>query len=195
MRNLLSKRNTAGGQKTKNSSQPITDQCKIQISYNNDNALIFSAERELMKPDQKSNDQDSLNSGADNTSFDSTAKFERTRKQNLNTEVRIQDQSARDYTDSYHNKISIGTGQTSKESTTTKVGMMQQKISIRKFKSVKLDESVLQLPLREKHVVMALAKEASDRNTKDNHMLMEFFTYASCFQEIDIQRQDLIKVV
>ena len=38
--------------------------------------------------------------------------------------------------------------------------MMQQKISIRKFKSVKLDESVLQLPLREKHVVMALAKEA-----------------------------------
>ena len=195
MRNLLSKRNTAGGQKTKNSSQPITDQCKIQISYNNDNALILSAERELMKPDQKSNDQDSLNSGADNTSFDSTAKFERTRKQNLNTEVRIQDQSARDYTDSYHNKISIGTGQTSKESTTTKVGMMQQKISIRKFKSVKLDESVLQLPLREKHVVMALAKEASDRNTKDNHMLMEFFTYASCFQEIDIQRQDLIKVV
>ena len=195
MRNLLSKRNTAGGQKTKNSSQPITDQCKIQISYNNDNALILSAERELMKPDQKSNDQDSLNSGADNTSFDSSAKFERTRKQNLNTEVRIQDQSARDYTDSYHNKISIGTGQTSKESTTTKVGMMQQKISIRKFKSVKLDESVLQLPLREKHVVMALAKEASDRNTKDNHMLMEFFTYASCFQEIDIQRQDLIKVV
>ena len=193
MRNLLSKRNTAGGQKTKNSSQPITDQCKIQISYNNDNALIFSAERELMKPE--SNDQDSLNSGADKTSFDSSAKFERTRKQNLNTEVRIQDQSARDYTDSYHNKISIVTGQTSKESTTTKVGMMQQKISIRKFKSVKLDESVLQLPLREKHVVMALAKEASDRNTKDNHMLMEFFTYASCFQEIDIQRQDLIKVV
>ena len=63
MRSFLSKRNTAGGEKMNKTNQPIANQIQIRESYKTDNALIFSAEHELMRTDSKSIDQDRLNSG------------------------------------------------------------------------------------------------------------------------------------
>jgi hypothetical protein len=51
MRSFLSKRNTAGGDKMNKTSQPVAYQIKIRESYKTDNALIFSAEHELMRTD------------------------------------------------------------------------------------------------------------------------------------------------
>jgi hypothetical protein len=44
-------------------------------------------------------------------------------------------------------------------------------------------------------VVKALSKESGDRSMQENRMLMEFFTEASCFKELDIKQNDLYKVV
>lgn len=44
-------------------------------------------------------------------------------------------------------------------------------------------------------MVKALAKQQGDRSNQETRMLMEFFTEASCFKELDIKQQDLYKVV
>lgn len=49
--------------------------------------------------------------------------------------------------------------------------------------------------MAERRVVKALSKESGDRSIQENRMLMEFFTEASCFKELDIKQNDLYKVV
>jgi hypothetical protein len=47
----------------------------------------------------------------------------------------------------------------------------------------------------ERRVVLSLAKGVMDRTTADNRLLADFFAEASCFKELDINKNDLYRVV
>ena len=59
--------------------------------------------------------------------------------------------------------------------------------SLKRQRNIAHNNEGNELPMLERRVVKALAKQQGDRSQNETRMLIEFFTEASCFKELDIK--------